>query len=173
MDITRPSDTTSLQDQATVQSPALDAPGELVEVPTPGRDGLTVFDGPGYDPDARSFEIDGAAARLVDAFDADRDGVLQAVGGYAEISRDINGRSTTIHLLANRADELGNRDGSTSVQEVADLMTVFDSDGSGSLAGHERDAFLDALGERYYTGPVAIGVEDLADILGHAPNPAR
>lgn len=165
MDITRPSDAQSLQQQATVTSLAADVPPAVVEVPWPGRDGYTVFDGPGYDPDDRSFEIDGAAARLVDAFDADRSGVLQAVGAYAELGREVNGRDTTIYQLVTRADDLGNQDGSTSVREVADLMTIFDSDGNRALAGRERDAFLDALGEHYYTGPVAVGIEDLLDAL--------
>lgn len=117
----------------------------------------TSFDGDDYVPFSPSFDIDGGAARIVEKFDRDGDGAIDLGSGSGlsevllrETSLRHPGGSSSIARLARYADEAGNRDGSATVEEIADVIRRFDqgSEGDGRLSGQERETFLEVFGEQ-------------------------
>ncbi len=116
----------------------------------------TAFDGDDYSPFTPSFDIDGGAARIVAEYDRDGDGAIDlGTGGELaevlrrETSRRTDAGTSSIAKLAKYADEAGNRDGSATVEEIADVIRRFDqgSEGDGRLSGQERETFLEVFGE--------------------------
>ncbi|MCW2921261.1 MAG: hypothetical protein JWL76_1135 [Thermoleophilia bacterium] len=117
----------------------------------------TVFDGDDYSPVDPSFDIDGAAARVVTEYDADGDGAIDlGSGGLGDLLRQETSRFTgsgtdSIARLAKFADENGNRDGAATVEEIADVIAKFDqgNEGDARLSGQERETFLEVFGEEH------------------------
>jgi hypothetical protein len=110
----------------------------------------TVFDGDDYNALDPSFDIDGAAARVVTAYDRDGDGALQ-LHDLAKLlqSGETSRIGRSIRELANAADVAGNGDGSATVEEIAAIIREFDQgdEGDGRLSGQERETFLAVFGE--------------------------
>lgn len=119
-------------------------------------DSATVFDGDDHNPFDPSFDIDGAAARVVTAYDRDGDGAIDlGTGGLDDVlrrretSRFDGDDSSSIEKLAEFADENGNGDGSATVEEIANVIGQFDqgAEGDARLSGQERETFLAVFGE--------------------------
>ena len=121
--------------------------------------GKTVFDGDEYsffdhDP---SFDIEGAAARVLAAYDRNDDGAIDLGSGVhgfllgSETSRTAGSGRSSIEQLARYADEAGNGDGSATVEEIANVVRMFDQDstGDGRLSGSERETFLEVFDEEF------------------------
>jgi hypothetical protein len=118
--------------------------------------GKTVFDGADYDLFAPSFDVDGAAARAVAAYDRNDDGAIEIgflKGGSSETSRLTIRGVTSIADLARQADRQGNGDGSATAEEIASVIRAFDQgsgpsrSSDGRLEGNERRTFLEVFGE--------------------------
>ena len=111
----------------------------------------TTFDGADFDPQDPSFDVDGAAARIVAAYDRGNDGSIDIAGG--EATRSARRGTQSIRELANYADQLGNGDGKATTKEIAAAIRRFDQGwGDGRLSGEERDAFLSTFDERPLPG---------------------
>ncbi len=115
----------------------------------------TVFDGDDYSPVNASFDIEGAAARALAAYDRNNDGAIDIGGSrggrfnLGEETRFTGSGTASIEQLAKFADENGNGDGSATVEEIADVIRMFDQDtrGDGRLSAAERRTFLEVFGE--------------------------
>ncbi len=116
----------------------------------------TVFDGDDYSPVNPSFDIEGAAARVVTEYDRNGDGAIDLGSGgrisdalLRETSRFQRTGTSSIEDLARFADEHGNDDGSATVAEIADVIRRFDqgNEGDGRLSAQERETFLEVFGE--------------------------
>jgi hypothetical protein len=116
--------------------------------PIPVSGGKTVFDGADYGSGRQSFDIDGAAARVVAAYDSDGSGGIDT---NAETNRYSGGNEASIDRLAKYADAAGNHDGVATAKEIASAIRRFDTDTSGAsagrLTGSERRTFLNVFGE--------------------------
>lgn len=121
----------------------------------------TVFDDASYSVLDTSFDVDGAAARVVAAYDRDSDGALDMHSGGildpGELMRfDDEGVGRSIARLAKEADRRGNGDGRVTVEEIANVIRSFDHAHGplgfgrvdGELDGDERVNFLAAYGEQ-------------------------
>jgi hypothetical protein len=116
----------------------------------------TVFDGDDYTPVNSSFDIDGAAARVVTEYDRNGDGAIDLRSGgllgdvLSETSRTRDHDVASIRQLATYADAAGNKDGSATVEEIADVIRRFDqgNEGDGRLSAQERETFLEVFGEQ-------------------------
>lgn len=138
--------------------------GELTQVTIPPADARpghlatrTAFDEAWFRVTGPSFDVDGAAARIVAAYDRDGNGVIDltpsAIG--SETTR-FDGGAVSIASLAHEADRLGNGDGTATVQEIADVIAGFDGcegllgariGADGRLDPVERLRFLERFGE--------------------------
>jgi hypothetical protein len=141
----------NIQDGAGVIKP-LDPPTWPIEV---GKlvSGPTVFDGDDAAFFNPSFDIEGAAARALAAHDRNDDGALELDGLSNETTRFTATGTASIRALAEHADQVGNRDGSVTVEEIANVIRRFDQgdEGDGRLSGQERETFLAVFGEERRT----------------------
>jgi hypothetical protein len=119
----------------------------------------TVFDEDRFDAFGPSFDVDGAAARAVAAYDRDGDGSIR-LGGLGIMDRSETSRygedgRASIRKLAMEADRRGNGDGRATAEEIAEVIDVFDAGepgmlggtGDGRLDADERARFLARYGE--------------------------
>lgn len=134
--------------------------------------GKTVFDGGDYSPNDRSFDIDGAAARAVAAYDRDGDGAIDLSRPTmhrpvvsSETTRHDEDGSHSIAKLAKEADRRGNGDGRATAEEIAAVIRSFDGSrrldakGAGArpdgrLEDGERSRFLQQYGEADLSRPM-------------------
>lgn len=128
--------------------PTMPDPSEFISWRTAQK---TVFDGDDWSIMDTSVDIEGAAARVVAAYDRDNDGAidLDAAKLLGETTRFTSDGSASIRKLAEYADQLGNKDGRATTEEVAAAIRKFDQgiEGDGRLSGQERETFLEVFGE--------------------------
>ena len=128
--------------------PTMSDPSEFISWRTAQK---TVFDGDDWSIMDTSVDIEGAAARVVAAYDRDNDGAidLDAAKLLGETTRFTSDGSASIRKLAEYADQLGNKDGRATTEEVAAAIRKFDQgiEGDGRLSGQERETFLEVFGE--------------------------